>query len=408
MPKRIDCTCLDCGAKRRVWRFELDRAAKPRCLKCGGSLSMSFSGRESLAGANDAKDGRGVPKRKTKDPAVERIIPHREAGRYDFWPHPTLYEWALKDGSLESSRSAVQAAGPFEFYQRYAANAVPVNHEEDGFASLLVRGIEADLFKNHRPYYKVWPSIASALCHTEMRVDGEFFRMPYDAFEIRLPKTENPVEPTCACVVGRRPNSADDKDRDWSLVLMFFDNVPGFYESDSAGNYWCADIPIRVGLSLEDALSQTALMRECPNPDIARRMMRVAVGVSFFGVDRHETILPEIRRKTIDRCLRERRDPSPSEAKAALKEAKELGMFGFKVGSEIDLPTAIINHHGEEKRYGPLARELTAGHIRRGHMALVPCGEGKQERKLIFRAPTVVRPDLPLQSSHGYRVRVPG
>jgi hypothetical protein len=142
------------------------------------------------------------------------------------------------------------------------------------------------------------------------------------------------------------------------------------------------------------------------DPDILRRLMRVVCGVCFFGVDQHEVILPDLRRKTIERFQREKREPNAAEAKAALAEAKELGLFGFKVGSEIDLPSARVNYRGTSQGQDG-TRELTSGHIRRGHVGFRACGEGRQDRRLVFVHPAIVRPDLPMQSSHGYRVRPP-
>ena len=192
--------------------------------------------------------------------------------------------------------------------------------------------------------------------------------------------------------------------RDWALVISYLADASKSLSSGQSNQYWCADIPIRSRQSLEDSLDQTALVRDCPDPGLARRIMRVVVGCCFFGLDKHELILPDLKRSTIERFMRERREPSGSEAEEALRQAKKHGLFGWKVGSEIDLPSPHVTHH--EGTGATAGRELTAGHIRRGHIALLPCGEGRKERRLVFRAPTVVRPDLPLRSQHGYRVRV--
>lgn len=95
------------------------------------------------------------------------------------------------------------------------------------------------------------------------------------------------------------------------------------------------------------------------------------------------------------------------EAAKALEEAKACGMFGYKVGSEISLPTARHADEDAEDVPGAEHHEITAGYVRRGHMRLQPVGEKRADRKLIFVAPHVVRPDLPLRSTHGYKIRVP-
>jgi hypothetical protein len=325
-----------------------------------------------------------------------------------------MYRWALKDqerlGNPDAART-IKEEGPVLFYRNRIGRMMEHStQDEDGFAGEAVHRVEGALYESGRPYYKVWPSIATSLCHTEMRVDGEFFRLPYGAMEIRFPKRDNPMEPACAVLAAKLEGNLWSDGRDWSLMIVFFDNVPHFNDVDeltvSVGNYWVADMPVRAGQSLEDSLDQTALMRETPNPGLVRRIMRVVVGAAFFGVDRHEVILPEVRRSTIDYYRQTGRQPTPSEAKAALADAKRLGMFGWKVGSEIDLPTKIVNHHLPDDGRPKERHELTAGYIRRGHMRMQPCGEKSEKRKLIFVAPTVVRPDLPLGSQHGYRVRL--
>lgn len=400
--------CADCGARRKVRRHELDRAKQPRCLRCGGPLGLSQAARQNLATVHDAQRGEPAPQRRARaEPEPQRIIPVRETKRYDFWEHPDMYRWALYDLERKghrNQRDAVRAAGPVRFYTERGLPAISPD-DPDRFAVEAINLCEQELYRSGRPYYKVWPSIASALCHTEMRIDGEFFRTPYDGIEIRLPKADNPLLPACALIAARMQGNLWSDGRDWSFVVVWFSNVPEFWSKDDAGHYWIADIPVRRGLSLEDALDQTALVRQCPDPELARRLVRVAVGVCFFGLDNHEVILPDLPRRVVERYQSERRQPTASEAAKELKRAKELGLFGYRVGSEIDLPSAVVERRLPEEDTSE-HRELTCGHIRRGHLRLQPCGEGRRERRLIFLPPTLVRPDLPLQSAHGYRVRI--
>ena len=75
---------------------------------------------------------------------------------------------------------------------------------------------------------------------------------------------------------------------------------------------------------------------------------------------------------------------------------------GWVIGREIDLPRPIVNRIGYPDTGG--GRELAYGHIRSGHMRLQPCGPQNSLRRLIFVAPTIVRPDLELRQTHGYRL----
>lgn len=50
----VRMTCLDCGAFRLVPRRELNRAARVRCLQCGGPTEVSAMGRDRLATGQEA------------------------------------------------------------------------------------------------------------------------------------------------------------------------------------------------------------------------------------------------------------------------------------------------------------------------------------------------------------------
>jgi hypothetical protein len=404
----IQMHCLDCHKKRRVRLLELDRAKKPRCLACGGPLEADERGQERLGQAHDAQRGH-KPGRRHKgcqEPAP-RLIPEHEEKRCEFWEHRDLYHWCKHDAQARG-RPLPDHVTPAIFYAKDGpiTEAGAIIQPEVRYGSNLVGYAEQRFFLAGKPYFKVFPAIATALGDTVMRVPGAHFALPFEGMEIRLPKENNTLWPCCAAVCCRLDNSVrQDKDRDWSFVVTFFDNIPEF-DRFEAGNYWVADIPIRSRELLEDSLDQTCLIHDCPNPDLVRRLVRVCVGVCFFGIDRHELILPELKRKTIDYFHGLRRQPTPHEAARALQDAKDCGLFGFKVGSEIDLPRPNLVHHEAGNGNGE-HRGLTEGHLRRGHMALVAVGEGRQERRLIFRHPTIVRPDLPLRATKGYRVRKP-
>lgn len=49
--------CIDCGTRRRVSRNEWNRAARPRCLACGGPVEISgVANEQRLNRQNLAKD----------------------------------------------------------------------------------------------------------------------------------------------------------------------------------------------------------------------------------------------------------------------------------------------------------------------------------------------------------------
>jgi len=409
----VEMTCLDCRTLRRVRRLELDRVKQPRCLRCGGPLEISAAHAETLGAARDAQRGTAAPKPARGMTPAPRLIPGREDRHYEFWNHPDLYGWCKRDAK-KRDKPWKEGLTPEEFYgpQGIAAQTYMHQPDEEIYASGLIYETECKLFASGRPYYKIWPGIAAALCDTEMRIPGRSFALPFSGIEIRFPKTDNPMAPVCACVCCRVDASKrGDTDRDWSFVVAYFDHVEDFDLRDDAGTYFIADIPIRANELLEDSLSQTRLIADCPDPDLVRRLVRVCVGVCFFGMDAHELILPDLQRQVIDHYQSERRQPTQHEAEKALARAKKFGLFGWKVGSEVDLPRPRKAYQDrpacEQGEDEDDARELTASHVRRGHLRLQGCGPGRKEERVVFVRPSIIRPDLPLKSAHGFRVGKP-
>src|SRR5436853_2842258 len=92
MPRMFLMTCARCGKSQRVPRKEIDRARGPHCSACGGPLELSRNAEEQLG---KSRSGGVKPAKATPRP-VERLIPEREAKRYEFWEWPDLYQWACR------------------------------------------------------------------------------------------------------------------------------------------------------------------------------------------------------------------------------------------------------------------------------------------------------------------------
>lgn len=399
-------------------RHETLHRSRPRCLKCGGPLVYDDSAEKKLAEARSEKLGHEPGGRKKCDQPV-RLIPTKEAKRYEFWEYPDIYNCLRQNkgfhikGLTEAEWQEQIPDEPVKFYEyaisRRRESKTP---RANDLVMEMIEECELRMFRSGRPYYKVWPSICADLCDTEMRVDGGDFRLPHEGFEVRFPKTDNPLGDTiCACVARMDGNYFTDG-RDWSLNIIFVEvedaaskkNINPF---QPGGISYIADIPIKKGQSLEDALSFTAIGSNSVMLDKARQVMRVCVGVSFFGVDKHEVILPDLRRKVIDKYLLARRQPTQEEAREVLQDARQHGLGGFKVGSEIDLPSPLIRRHYEDNTPGEARGGISHGYRRRHHMRIQGCGQGRQEKRLVFVREHDVRPDLPKRPAKGYKVRKP-
>lgn len=298
-----------------------------------------------------------------------------------------------------------------------------------------------------RPYFKVWPAMVDALSRTSMNFSAEHFAVPFKAFSVMLPQAGDRCN-TClvsACRGDELVSLSDQADmlqecigaNDQALVerVNAREAVDGlrrrneymakrvevlgplkmqlmFFFLDTDGVVAFTHFYVHEDQTIEEGLSELEFNVDAVDGDDSLWVgwswpevidfVRISIGVAMFGVDRHELVAPDINREQIESRFPGGRSKA-SRQLAAMRIAREVAKCnGWRVGSEIDLPrplqseTAVRIGTGVERQFG---------HYRSGHMRMQPCGEGGKDRKLIFVAPTLVRPDLPIRQSHGYRIR---
>lgn len=258
-----------------------------------------------------------------------------------------------------------------------------------------------------RPYYKVWPEITDMLFRTRFDFGIEMIRNPY---------------PGPICCMFDHPQFCKN-------LLVFYadgDNLvqpPGIEDHSTLSQWFMVytdtdGTPVlssilfdKHSITLEEGIDEWRKNEDpkCTHSrgilttdEAVERFWRVSFGVIMFAINRHELISPDIQQDVIHvhrRGPKGRRKREEQEKERKLRNCKS-----WIVGSEIDLPrpTVIVDNPGYQHLPG---EELQFGHIRSGHMRMQPCGKNNQDRKLIFIAPTVVRPDLPTRQSHGYRIQ---
>ena len=276
---------------------------------------------------------------------------------------------------------------------------------------------EEDWHKSGKPYFKIWPRILESLCNVRIDISGEFLKVPFKVFEIRLPRTRNCMREGDGPVLKSILVHYLEKGR--SVLPPLPDNQVGqlmvFYRFDAdkeEHSEWYFGLGIFRDEKIEDTIVRYVREKSIhyddfePSLPLVQSIMRVAIGTAFFGIDRHELVMPDIPRKIIQRFYQAQKDRNSTEVQKILRQAKEMGHFGWKVGSEIDLPTADVHYLDRDGVRETTDRQLSFGHIRRAHMRLQPYGPKDQpsEYKLIFLYPTPVRPDLPFRESHGYLI----
>lgn len=295
---------------------------------------------------------------------------------------------------------------------------------KDGMSILSCKA-ELSWYEAGNPYYKIWPQIATALGETNIDIDGKFLYLPFEAFEIRFPrhrdfeiKEDANCPPITSMLVYRDEITADTKiindDRDWSLIVHY--QTAETVSHDFCGFYY--RMGVKSGRLLSDDYNKAERETKYdkttyePSKQFAQKLVRIAIATCFFGTNNHEMIMPDLPYKLEERYHAAVAAKDKTEAAKLLDKAKRLGHFGQRVGSELDLPRPLIKHinesGGSQGKY-----ELSHGHLRSGHMRLQrygsranPQDENNPERyELIFIAPHLVRPDLPLRETRGYRIK---
>jgi len=298
---------------------------------------------------------------------------------------------------------------------------------------------------NGRPYYKVWPSIASSLSCTSLNFDTSYLHAPYPAFEVTIGNyCHSYLTGSFLVTFVQFGNEPSDPEFDWDDLGISDPEERAEYNEQRD-----LDTKYRVGLCKKrgkraigqlnigymihgnlaprfnmgpsscgpiGASTQMLLFRDStPSEDLEfwnptrspespiwvsdyKKILSVVIGVMMFGIHNHELVMPDIKTPVIEGRGKKKKVLQEQAERAAAKECN-----GWLVGSEIDLPQPEVV--GSTCVHPGTGTPLKFGHVRSGHMKMQPCGPKNQDRKLIFVDPTVVRPDLPVRKSHGYRIK---
>lgn len=337
----------------------------------------------------------------------------------DFYRWPSMYHLA-KQHAKKSLGVISKNDGPLEAYSKLER----FFESRKDLMSIISTKAELEWFQHGNPYYKIWPKMANALSNISIDIEGRFFHMPYPTIEICLPKGDGAIRESaespilCSILLyldnwtkNYKHAKLVEDGRDYSLMVHYQFDVD--VDKDYMGYYF------RLGITKDKTLSQSVedvmgastyyMDGYVPSPDFVRKIVRIAVATCFFGINNHEQIMPDIPYKFIEKYHSAVARKDKSEAEKLLDKAKRLGHFGWKVGSELDLPRPIVHHETKSSSAGT-GKELLYGHLRSGHMRMQKYGSkadanNPERYELIFIPPTTVRPDLPLRDMRGFRLK---
>jgi hypothetical protein len=313
-------------------------------------------------------------------------------------------EWETLVDRLQQLNPGIPAeklVDKMEYVAKQLGN--PLNNTD--YTELAGEAIWHDL---GRPYYKIYPAILDAMKNTNIEIDQQYVNLPYPAFEIKLPPGE--LRDTVGSVVlviktdAGGPGNYGISFRKHSLIDEL-EKTMGRYTGGISCFYKCpqdtaptlSSITLFEGNTVENCIGvMLNTEAECETrlaDETLVLLFKVICATALFGIHNHELVLPDVQRPVIQAR------PRGKKRGKAIPE-KPPKHSGWTVGKEIKLPMPIYTNNGAKGT----GRELSGAHLRSGHMRLQACGTQYKDRKLIFVAPTIIRPDLPMGTKHGYRI----
>lgn len=154
--------------------------------------------------------------------------------------------------------------------------------------------------------------------------------------------------------------------------------------------HFCFDIDLAK--SLQEAID------ECVRPytdesyyNLCTNALRLAVSIGFLSNSSAELVEYDV----ISRFRERFRQGNEKERQQIIEKSRRRGKVGYNVGNDLIFSGRIPTI--SERRGELTGRELTYASIRQGHPHAVRYGKGKELVKIMWFAPTVVRPDLPFR-----------
>lgn len=254
---------------------------------------------------------------------------------------------------------------------------------------------ESVYYASRCPYYKVTPDMALALINMDVDIHPSKLRLPYLGFEIRLPVgliREEPGAPYVRAILVSYIETieADDPSRQASVSLYI--SVDFDWPGSVAVNEMGMIFPLERRTTFQEVLDSidTTMLNKMRNDykpkssKVYADCVRLAIGVIFLALGGHKSIADD-RPGTVERL----REEKLNKAAGRNIEPKRRHIVDIKLPRDVQRALHEVNEgNGKPRKFG---------HLRAGHLRWQRHGEGLSQTKCIFIAPTIVRPDLPMQ-----------
>jgi len=286
-----------------------------------------------------------------------------------------------------------------------------------------------------RPYLKVYPQMAGLMCRTRIDIPEDHLKLPFDAFEIRMPMTgsplvDDPKHPLRAIIVAEQMAAVGD-DSAHRLVYGTHTTVRTMYLFMDFGESVRmptdvtdkdVEVPVYNFLNLIFYPGETVVQAMDrarskiqptdgyqPSAQLLDGILSMTVASTFFMNRQHSMIMPDIHPRFKQRWEKAQKTGDSRETEQIRQNCKKLNHYGWNLKSnEIELPRPVYETPADATSASREERgrrfELRFSQLRSGHLRMQPYGpkDAPTHHEVIFIPPTQVRPDLPTRPHPGF------
>lgn len=262
---------------------------------------------------------------------------------------------------------------------------------------------EAAWIELGRPYYKVWPEVVPLLTAVGIDIPATYLQVPFAAFVLRLPKTDNPLivdeqHPIRSVMVIEGVGKNDSR-----VIVLWLDI--GERESNGVPMLTWTRLDCLPNRTIEEAFVgkvTPGLPGLTVSDELKDRCLRLAVSVCFLSTGMDRLIEPDVLSKDLASYIESRQKGDEEKSKTIEDRAIRRGKRGWNVGQYERLRTLVSRSGNETADEATTRGTLTHQHQRRAHFRLLA------SNKVTFIRQATVRPDLPPPDrAPGYGLRYP-
>lgn len=299
-----------------------------------------------------------------------------------------------------------------------------------------------EMLRAGRPYYQIYPEVFGAVSDTTLDLDIEDWKVPFDCFEIRMPKTERPLIPvqpnssfgvmsiqvfrnfykrlsviskegiccTYQYIKNTQPEDLQQFIAELSNRTAIKVNVCDFEDPQNEHEQQYVMIALgyapntRIRDVIDDSVRRIMAKENFYSTDPELKDMsgeawsttlKLALGISLLATGSQKILEYDVLSKHLE-AYREMRDKgNVSECRRIEDIAKKKGKYGWNIGKPVErrLPLSVGNSYDSGECNGGSHHHYRS--YRCGHWHIYHTGTHRTKVNIRWLNPTVVRPDLP-------------